>query len=142
MKKYIKWLIYYAVIIAAIMLVVLLSPQALDVNIFSLFPLILMGVWIGTLLPNKYERRGGQNAKRSPYEIKTVLLVAPIYLPFIFFFSYAAKLFIPLLMFLIGAVWLYLHSTRELNKMLDEHNAELAEELEEQKKKEELGRWK
>ena len=74
-------------------------------------------------------------------EIKFIFTLLPLFLPFLFFFSPGVKCLSVLIM--VGAyVGIFVYLTREANKMINAENAKLQKELEEQKKREELGRWK
>ena len=147
MKKYIKWIAYYASVVIIIALVALFFPSALRLNYHSLEPVLYMVVWIAIRIIYQYKwnfisvLEGNETEWFSAYELKLVFAVLPIFLPFVFFFSNGIKacsgLIIPIAYFGFIA-----YLVNRSNKAEKEHRDIIEKELEEQKKREELGRWK
>ena len=147
MKKYIKWIAYYASIIVIIALVALAFPNAVRLNYHSLEPVLFMVIWVAIPFVHQYKSNfisvldGKETEWLSMYELKLIFAVLPLFLPFVFFFSNGIKacsaLIIPIAYFSFIAYFVNVSKKAE-----KEDRARIEKELEEQKKREELGRWK
>ena len=168
MTKARKFLIYYATVVAATLLAAVFLNGYVRMNIFSLIPMIdIVVIALYALRTRKYEnlqsslrslkfsKRGGDShfQMNAPAVYDTTfdrleelvyLVCVPLPLPFVFFFSDNIKLIASAialcLPFVIPLVWLPLF-IRQLQESKREHE-QRRKELEEQKKREEMGQWK
>lgn len=149
-----KFTIYYGAVIIANILSAFLLHEHLNITLWSAIPVALMLVMIFQVSYFKHDTddKGFSTAYGSGYtheEEKGVtsyisnalLFVLPLLVPFILFFTSYAKL-ISILVYaialLVGSLIYRITHKDDLNARVNQEK----KDLEEQKKKEELGEWK
>ena len=149
-----KWVIYYIVTLGLNLVGVIVFHENLNLVFNSVIPLFMIGLSIFQIAyfskhPNKKDFNThndsdlteGEWEKMTSYMIASYLIFIPWMLPFVWFFSAGVKL-ISILVFLLaftgGMIWYRLRHRKEYEARFAKEN----KELEEQRKREELGQWK
>ena len=149
-----KWFLYYVMMLVLNVLSLILFRKSIHVAYLSLMPLCLLGnsVFQAYYYANRQaqEPNTTYSAKSnltdleweqvSRYTIRSHLISSPLYLPFVFFFSWGKLLSFVLFVvsFLGGGIMFRLRYGKEWKGRCDREKNELCE----QKKKEEMGRWR
>ena len=150
-----KWSIYYIVSILLNVIVLVVFRQHIHLDWISILPLALMlnSAYQAYYHATDHEERGFHttySAKNditdaewqqvTKYIVSSHLLMIPLFVPFIFFFSWG-KL-VSFLLFLIafvgGGILYRIRHGKELRERYEREQ----NELHEQQKNEEMGRWK
>ena len=149
-----KWVIYYIVALGLNLVGVMVFHDRLNLVFNSVIPLFMIGLSIFQVgyfsrHPHKKDFNTNNNsdlterewARMTSYMISSYLIFIPLMLPFVWFFSTGVKL-LSILVFLLaftgGMIWYRLRHGKEYRARFDQEN----KELEEQRKREELGKWK
>lgn len=149
-----KWVIYYIVTLGLNLVGVMAFHDRLNLVFNSVIPLFMIGLSVFQIgyfskHPNKKDFNSnndsdlteGEWARMTSYMISSYLIFIPLMLPFVWFFSAGVKL-LSILVFLLaftgGMLWYRLRHGKEYHARFTKEN----KELEEQQKREELGRWK
>ena len=149
-----KWYIYYTAMVILNFLSLILFHKSIHVEYLSLIPLCLLGNSIFQAYYHAHRKAQEPNTTYSAksnitereweqvvrYTVYSYLIVIPLYLPFVFFFSWEKILSLILFAtsFLGGSVWFRIRHGKEWK----ERCALEKNELSEQQKKEEMGQWK
>ena len=149
-----KWNIYYTAMVILNFLSLILFRKSIHVEYLSLIPLCLLGnsVFQAYYYANRQaqEPNTTYSAKSnltdleweqvSRYTIRSHLISIPLYLPFVFFFSWGKLLSFVLFVvsFLGGGIMFRIRHGKEWKERCALENDELSE----QQKKEEMGHWK
>ena len=149
-----KWVIYYIVTLGLNLVGVIVFHETLNFAFNSVIPLFMIGISIFQIgyfsrHPHKKDFNTNNNSdltekeweNMTSYMIASYLIFIPFMLPFVWFFSSWGKL-LSILVFLLaftgGMVYYRLRHGKEYRSRFDKED----KELEEQKKREELGKWK
>ncbi len=149
------WIIYYIATIAINITCVIAFRKHININLESIIPVVLIGLSIfeARFLTNKdnfdkntqYTSQNTLNDKEKEGMYlcmsRAFLVAVPLFVPFIFFFSKWIKILSVLIMFLTfiggGLYFRIKHGKKVKHRWTGE-----SEELKEQKKKEEMGKFK
>ncbi len=169
-KSHIFFIFYYATAMIGTALAALFLRDHLIFNDWSAFPIayILLSAYLAWFYPSrfrikydqmtsvkmrvKYEKGSGIVVNSPPKEedywreddkfaSKIFLACIPVILPFIFFFPLGAKISSGLFL-LIPYAATTIYCIVVIKKEIDTHNDKLQQQLNEQQKQEELGKWK
>lgn len=149
-----KWFVYYIVMLTLNVLSLILFHKSIHMAYLSLIPLCLL---VNSIFQAYYhanrqaqEPNTTYSAKSnltvleweqvSRYTIHSHLIFIPLYLPFVFFFSWGKLLSFVLFVaaFLGGSIRFRIRHGKEMQERYRQEKRELNE----QQKKEEMGRWK
>ena len=149
-----KWVIYYIVTLGLNLVGILVFHENLNLVFNSVIPLFVIGLSIFQIgyfskHPHKKDFNTNNNSdlteeeweKMTSYMISSYHLFIPLMLPFVWFFSSGVKLLsiLVFLMAFVGGMLFYrLRHGKEYHARFDKES----KELEEQKQREELGKWK
>ena len=149
-----KWNIYYTAMVILNFLSLILFRKSIHVEYLSLIPLCLLGNSIFQAYYHAHRKTEEPNTTYSAksnitereweqvvrYTVDSHLITIPLYLPFIFFFSWGKILSFVLFVvsFLGGDIMFRLRYGREWKRRCDWEKNELCE----QEQKEEVGRWR
>ena len=149
-----KWYIYYTAMVILNFLSLILFHKSIHVEYLSLIPLCLLGNSIFQAYYHAHCKIEEPNTTYSAksnitdreweqvvrYTVYSYLIVIPLYLPFVFFFSWGKILSLILFAasFLGGSIWFRIRHGKEWKERCALENDELSE----QQKKEEMGQWK
>ena len=149
-----KWIIYYIVTLGLNLVGVMVFHDRLNLVFNSVIPLFMIGLSIFQVgyfskHPHKKDFNTNNNSdltegeweRMTSYMISSYLIFIPLMLPFVWFFSAGVKL-LSILVFLFaftgGMIWYRLRHGKDYQARFAKEN----KELEEQQKREELGKWK
>ncbi len=149
-----KRILYYIIVLAAEIVCAIVFRARLNITAMSVLPLFLIALsTYQAIFFNRYRRPEDFNAvyyseltdaefeKMSVCVRDAYIFSVPLYLPFVLFFSSWVKL-LSMILFMAsvagGAIYFRLRYGRELHARYDKEK----KELDEQKRREELGRWK
>ena len=149
-----KWLIYYIITLGLNLIGVIVFHEHLNLVFNSVIPLFMIGLSIFQVgyfsrhphkkdfnTNNDSDLTEGEWERMTSYMIASYLIFIPLMIPFVWFFSAGVKL-ISILVFLLaftgGMLWYRLRHRKEYGARFAKEN----KELEEQRKREELGKWK
>ena len=149
-----KWVIYYIVTLGLNLVGVMAFHDRLNLVFNSVIPLFMIGLSIFQVgyfskhphkkdfnTNNNSDLTEGEWARMTSYMISSYLIFIPLMLPFVWFFSAGVKL-LSILVFLLaftgGMIWYRLRHGKDYQARFAKEN----KELEEQQKREELGKWK
>lgn len=149
-----KFIVYYILAVGANIVSFFVFSNYINISVMSIIPLILIVLAVfQSVYFNKQSENNDFNtaygsgfteneqAQLSKYTSKTLLLVIPFIVPFIFYFTSGLKLITILfyvLSLIIGPVVYRIKNKDDLNRRINKQK----KELEEQKKREEMGDWK
>ena len=149
-----KWVIYYIVALGLNLVGVMVFHDRLNLVFNSVIPLFMIGLSIFQVgyfskHPHKKDFNTNNNSdltegeweRMTSYMISSYLIFIPLMIPFVWFFSAGVKL-LSILVFLLaftgGMIWYRLRHGKDYQARFAKEN----KELEEQQKREELGKWK
>ena len=149
-----KWVIYYVVTLGLNLFGALVFHERWNLEYHSLIPLFLIGLSLFQIAyfsrhPTKREFHSNNDSdltdaeweQMMQYSIRSYLVFIPFLIPFICFFSHWGKMLsIPVFFaaFVGGAVAYRIRHQKEYKARFAKED----KELEEQRKREELGKWK
>ncbi|MBQ8432434.1 MAG: hypothetical protein IJX28_06080 [Clostridia bacterium] len=149
-----KWVVYYAVTLGLNVACMIAFHENLHLEFHSVIPIFLIGlsIFLSVYYRTNPSRKDFSTNNHTDlteeewgvmaaYSGASGVIVVPLLLPFVCFFSTWAKLLSILVFFggfVGGAVFYRLRHRKEYEARF----AKEANELEEQKKREELGKWK
>ena len=149
-----KWLIYYGITVILNIVCAIVFHEHLNITAGSIVPLALIALSIfQAVYFHNYRSKKDFNtyndselteeewAQLSVYMSKSYLIGIPWFLPFVLFFSTGIKMLSLLVFFAAftgGAIYYRIRHSKDLQSRF----AKEADELEEQKKRESLGKWK
>ncbi len=147
-----KFIVYYIVAVSANIVSVLVFRNYINISVMSTIPLILIVLSVfQAVYFNKHNELNttaygsgftkNEEAELSKYTSKSLLSVIPVMIPFILFFDSLLKIISVLLYifgFIAGPVIYKIKHRDDLNSRINREK----KELEEQKKREEMGNWK
>ena len=153
-RNTVKWVIYYVVTLGLNLFGALVFRERLNLEYHSLIPLFLIGLSIFQIAyfsrhPTKREYHSNNASDLTDaeweqmmrYSVRSYLVFIPFLIPFVCFFSHWGKLLsIPVFFaaFVGGAVAYRIRHQKEYQARFAKEDRE----LEAQKKREELGKWK
>ena len=149
-----KWVIYYIVTLGLNLVGVMVFHDRLNLVFNSVIPLFMIGLSIFQIgyfskhphkkdfnTNNNSDLTEGEWARMTSCMISSYLIFIPLMIPFVWFFSAGVKL-LSILVFLLaftgGMIWYRLRHGKDYQTRFAKEN----KELEEQQKREELGKWK
>ena len=149
-----KWILYYIVTLGLNLVCAIAFHERLNLDFNSAVPIFLIGLSIFQAVyffqnASKKDFNTNNNsdlteeewAQMTSYMIASYLIFIPLMLPFVWFFSSWGKL-LSILVFLLaftgGMIWYRLRHRKEYEARFAKED----KELEEQRKREELGKWK
>lgn len=149
-----KLIIYYVLAVSANIVSLFVFKNHINVSAVSMIPLILIILAVFQSVhfnkqseTNDFSTAYGsgfndnEQAQISKYTSKALLIIIPFMIPFVLFFVSplkAVSIFIYILGLIIGPVVYRIENRDKLRHRINSEN----KELEEQKKREELGEWK
>lgn len=149
-----SWFIYYILTMSLNAISVILFYNHINITLLSIVPvaLFLLMIFEGVVLRTEKIENGFKTAFCSNfnteeenliliYSSNSLFTLSPFLIPFVLFFPSLVKL-ISLLVFVMGfALGAVVFRIKNKNKIIERYEAE-REELNQQKKNEELGKWK
>ena len=167
MKRKLFWVLYYSISVLLVALAVILLPEFIVFNLYSLFPVgymvlnVLFALIAASKLPNKIWNlrreqirlfHGGRIYENPPLDrpynrqyaitsAKIVLAFLPVWLWFVFFFKSKTKIasaMIFLMFALTNAIQVAVDAELKAKKERAEHEKELKEQI----SREQEGKWK
>lgn len=149
-----KWILYYITVLVLHFTGLIFFGNSIHMSYLSLVPLCLLGNSVfqayyyaqhkASDFKTTYSAQSNitdrEWAQITRYTVYSHLIAIPLYLPFIFFFSWGKLLSLGLFVasFLGGSVWFRIRHGKDLQGRYDRERNELYE----QRKKEEMGQWK
>ncbi|MBE6705913.1 MAG: hypothetical protein E7583_11670 [Ruminococcaceae bacterium] len=146
--------LYYIILIILCTAFSIVFCDHINITMASLLPLFLMmlSVFQSVYFHNHREKKDFNINNDSPltekewekvavYMRNSYMIVTPLFVPFVMFFTSWAKA-ISIILYLIGFVGGMLYYRLRYHKEIKRRVSDEMTELKEQKKKEELGKWK
>lgn len=144
-----KLVAYYCIVLIGCVLSLVLFFKHLNITVMSIVPIFLIGLSIFQvyLFKNEKGETYGSNYNEKEqsdmvrFMLVSMMLSIPLHVPFVFFWQSGYKLFsvaIYLLGLFGGALFFRLKNGKQVSDRLKNET----EDMEKQKRREELGRWK
>lgn len=150
-----KWIVYYVVTLSLNLFFGIVFRRHLNVTAASAGAVILIVVSLvsaicsreaseksNTAMYNTYGLNDEERSKLSACFVPAYMICIPLYLPFVLFFGTFAKVVFPIAVFFAGYIGGGIYYRLKYGKDIHARYKKEADELESQKKKEEMGNWK